>query len=305
LPLGPFKAMRFLSHHPTVWGVCALALWCWSGPCYAAGTSRMGAMCFLSITSALGVAVGAAIHAARGQSLARLFRCPWPVFWAGTLGVNIYSVLFVGAIGLARKEDLGLVVLLNYLWPIMMILLTAFFGLEKRRLPLLLAGATLGLAGVAMVKGLNVFRQPPSSLLPHAMALSGAFFWALYSVLLRKWRVPEEDNGSTLQWAMCALLSAALAAATGEWKQVKAPGATTVFWAVFCGIGPVGIGYYLWEIGIKRGSARLLGLLAYFVPVLSALLMGLVFKEALSPGLLPGAALITTGALLGGWRARS
>ncbi|MCX7048515.1 MAG: EamA family transporter [Candidatus Sumerlaeota bacterium] len=296
--------MRLLFSHPTAWGVCALALWCWSGPCYAAGTRGMGAMTFLAITCVLGVGAGAAIHAARGYSFARLFRCPWKVFVAGSLGINIYTILFVSAIGLAREEDLGLVVLLNYLWPIMMILLGTALGVERRGLPALLAGAAICFAGVVMVKGIGAFLRPPSSLLPHAMSFTGAFFWALYSVLLKKWSIPDEDNGSTLQWVMCAICSAALAGFKGEWRGMVMPSAATIFWALFCGIGPVGVGYYLWEIGIKRGSARLLALLAYFVPVVSALLMGLLFKESFSPGLLPGAALIAAGALLGGRSSR-
>ena len=72
------------------------------------------------------------------------------------------------------------------------------------------------------------------------------------------------------------------------------------FWILFGGIGPVGLAYHWWEIGVKRGNVHLLSLLAYFIPVGSSILIGLFFRESLGRGLLPGALLITAGAWLAG-----
>jgi len=63
-------------------------------------------------------------------------------------------------------------------------------------------------------------------------------------------------------------------------------------------MGPVGLGYYWWEIGMKRGSVNLIAALAYFIPIGSSLLIGVIFKEAMSAGLIPGAVLIAMGAWL-------
>jgi drug/metabolite transporter (DMT)-like permease len=77
-----------------------------------------------------------------------------------------------------------------------------------------------------------------------------------------------------------------------------------VFWILFIGIGPIGLAYHWWELGIKRGNVHLIAVLSYFIPVGSALLIGLLFREALNPALVPGALLITVGAWLGKRAAR-
>ena len=62
----------------------------------------------------------------------------------------------------------------------------------------------------------------------------------------------------------------------------------------------MGLAYHFWEIGVKSGNVRLIGQLAYFIPIGSSLLISLFFSSALSPALGIGAALIATGA----WIAR-
>jgi drug/metabolite transporter (DMT)-like permease len=48
----------------------------------------------------------------------------------------------------------------------------------------------------------------------------------------------------------------------GEWLAVA-----------LLGLGPVGAAFFLWDVGMKRGDPRLLGTLAYAVPVASTLLL--------------------------------
>jgi len=72
----------------------------------------------------------------------------------------------------------------------------------------------------------------------------------------------------------------------------------TLPWIVFGGVGPIGLGYYLWAIGVKRGSARLIALLAYSIPVGGSILWSVFFGETQSAGLLSGALMVTAGAYL-------
>jgi drug/metabolite transporter (DMT)-like permease len=64
------------------------------------------------------------------------------------------------------------------------------------------------------------------------------------------------------------------------------------------GIGPVGLAFYLWDIGVKHGDIRLLGVGSYAAPVLSTLFLVLAgYAEAtLALGL--ACALIVSGALV-------
>ena len=64
------------------------------------------------------------------------------------------------------------------------------------------------------------------------------------------------------------------------------------------GLGPVGLAFYAWDVGVKRGDIRVLGALSYAAPVLStALLVAAGFAEP-SLQLLAAAALIAGGGLL-------
>ncbi|MBN1865850.1 EamA family transporter [Candidatus Sumerlaeota bacterium] len=287
------------SRWATASAIVALAFWCWSGPCFAAGARAIGAMPHLTLSCIVGVTTSTLIHVLRRHRLRDLVLLPGRVAVAGFFGIAVYTVILAIAFGIAADSDLAQVSLINYLWPIWMVLLGFALLGEKPRIALALAGALLGFAGVVVTKGLETFSRPPSSLLPHAMALVGAFLWALYSVLIKRWRVPEEKGGSTLMFFLCGLLAAAVGAVNGEWARIASFNGTALFWILFMGIGPIGIAYYAWEIGIKRGSVHLIAVLAYFVPVVSALLIAWLYRESLSPGLFPGAVMIAAGAFLG------
>ncbi|HEX2973098.1 MAG TPA: EamA family transporter, partial [Tepidisphaeraceae bacterium] len=231
------------------------------------------------------------------RPLAGLFRPPGRVMVAGFFGVAVYSVLLVWAMGIAQERDLGAVLLLNYLWPIWMVLLGMSLLPGRTRVGWVVDGALLGFAGVAM--GTLGVGHRPVSLLPHAMALAGSFLWALYSVLLRRWKIPAEQGGSTFHFMVCALLAGGLAWKRGAWQGAGVLDAWSVGWILFGGIGPIGLAYYGWEIGVKRASVHLIALLAYFIPIGSAVLIGLFFHAAMSPRLILGAAMIAIGAWLG------
>jgi drug/metabolite transporter (DMT)-like permease len=64
------------------------------------------------------------------------------------------------------------------------------------------------------------------------------------------------------------------------------------------GIGPVGAAFYVWDIGMKRGDIRVLGVAAYLAPLLSTLFLVLAGYAAASPTLALAALLIAGGGVL-------
>ena len=267
--------------------------------CFRAGAASIGSMPYLTFSCLVGVAAIGVLYACSRRSLIDLFRIPKRVIFTGFLGVALYTVVLVLAVNIAEERDIGQVMLINYLWPIWVVVLAVAILDERPSVPLAVAGALLGFAGVVLAGGTGSFTRPPASFVPHALSLSGAFFWALYCVLLKRWRIPEEKGGSTFHFLMCAIVAAIIAGFTRDWRHVANIDSRTLFWIVFLGIGPIGLGYYWWEIGIKRGAVHLIAVMAYFIPIGSAILVGTFFREALTPGLLPGAAMITAGAYLG------
>ena len=64
------------------------------------------------------------------------------------------------------------------------------------------------------------------------------------------------------------------------------------------GLGPVGLAFFTWDVGMKRGDIQLLGTLSYAAPLLSTLILLATGGAALTPSLVASALLITGGAAL-------
>ena len=78
------------------------------------------------------------------------------------------------------------------------------------------------------------------------------------------------------------------------------PAETTAQWlaVLALGLGPVGAAFYLWDIGMKRGDIRFLGVAAYATPVLSTLLLVVAGYAEPTLTLALSCGLIVTGALV-------
>jgi drug/metabolite transporter (DMT)-like permease len=74
---------------------------------------------------------------------------------------------------------------------------------------------------------------------------------------------------------------------SGQWLAVVA-----------LGIGPVGAAFYVWDIGMKRGDIRVLGVASYLAPLLSTLFLVLAGYAAASLALAVAALLIAGGGVL-------
>lgn len=276
--------------------VISIILWCFSGVCFRKGSELLGPMPYLMFMTGGGAAFALLIHAVRGKSVVEVLRLPVRVVASGFFGVAVYTVLLALAFGTAQPRDLGLINLLNYLWPVWIVLLSILFlGDVPRRMPLI-AGVAAGFLGLMVSRGPGWLQWPSGSLLPHLMSLSGAFMWAVYSVLLRRWRISEEQGGTTVHFFFCALIAGVLLLIRGEWPEKFTM--ESILWIIFGAAGPVGSAYYFWEIGIKRGSVSLIASLSYFIPIGSSVAIGLIFSEAMNVGLIPGAVLIALGAWL-------
>ncbi|WP_203071871.1 aromatic amino acid exporter YddG [Falsiroseomonas ponticola] len=247
----------------TLAGCGALALWA-----FLALLSRLAAgIPPLQITAmgfAVGGIVGLAVVAATGR-LGALRQSP--LAWAhGVGGLFGYHALYFIALALAPAVEANLI---NYLWPLLIVLLAApLRGLALG--PARLAGVGLGFAGCAILVGTGA-SFPPEALPGFLAALGCAVTWAVYSVTSGTAKlagVPTEAvAGFCLATAALALLAHLAFEAT------VMPDARQAIAVLLLGLGPVGAAFFLWDIGMKRGDPRLLGTLAYAVPVASTLLL--------------------------------
>ncbi len=245
----------------------------------------------VAMTFAVGALIGIVRAAWRGVALGTLIGWPRRVWLLGVGGLFGYHALYFAALQLAPPAEANLV---NYLWPLLIVLLSAPLAGEKLGWPHLV-GALLGLAGVvvlALGRGLSFTGEYA---LGYALALGCAFAWSLYSVLSRRFgETPTDAIASFCAAASLLSLVCHLAFEHTVW-----PASATAWLAVLAlGLGPAGTAFYLWDHAVKKGDIRALGAFSYATPILSTALLIAGGRAEPTSALLLAALLVTAGALL-------
>ena len=122
-----------------------------------------------------------------------------------------------------------------------------------------------------------------------------AFVWSSYSVLSR--RFAGVPTAAVVGFCLATAVLAALCHLIFE-KTVWPQGLDEWLAVVALGLGPVGTAFYAWDIGVKRGDIRLLGVASYAAPILSTLILVLAGYAEARVTLLLAALLIAGGGLL-------
>ncbi|CUH87773.1 Methyl viologen resistance protein YddG [Phaeobacter sp. CECT 5382] len=245
----------------------------------------LNAICF-TIGGSLGL-----VWTARTSGLAQLREVSWKVYAFGSIGLFGYHALYFSALRLAPAAEAGLIA---YLWPLMIVLFSGLLPGERLR-PGHLLGALLGFAGAAAIitGGSGGFQAEYAT--GYALAFLCALTWSSYSVLSRL--VGSAPTSSVAVFCLVtAVASWGLHFAVEEtvWPQGALGWASTLG----LGLGPVGLAFYVWDIGVKQGDIQMLGTSSYAAPLLSTLVLVLAGVADPSWALALAAALITLGAVI-------
>jgi drug/metabolite transporter (DMT)-like permease len=270
----------------TLIGASAILLWS-ALALMTAASGTMPPFELAALTFAIGGAAGLIYAAARGK-LAALKQSP--VVWlVGVGGLFGYHALYFAALRAAPPAQASLVA---YLWPLLIVLMSALLPGEKLQAKHVL-GAALGFCGAALLLwGKFGDARPGYGLV---LALGCAFTWSSYSIASRflKATPTEAVAGFCLVTALLATICHALFETT-VWPTKPSEIAAIVG----LGLGPVGLAFYVWDYGVKRGDIRLLGVGAYAAPVLSTILLVLAGFAPATAALGLACAAIVGGAVI-------
>jgi drug/metabolite transporter (DMT)-like permease len=274
----------------TLIGFSAILMWSFLSLLTVA-SGRVPPFQLAALTFAIGGSLGAVSWLLRPGAAAAL-RQPAEVWGLGVGGLFGYHALYFSALRLAPPAEAGLV---NYLWPLLIVLLSALLPNERLRLHHIV-GAGLGLIGtVVLFAGQGALDLAAEFIPGYSAAFVAAFVWASYSVLSRRFSGVPSDAVAGFCLATAALAAAChLAFETTLWP--TAPGQWLAILAL--GLGPVGAAFYAWDFGVKHGDIRVLGALSYAAPILSTLFLVLAGYAEPRISLALAAALITGGGLL-------
>ena len=231
------------------------------------------------------------IGALPGLPHVRQWRVPLPTLLLGIGGLFGFHFLLFMALRFAPPVEANLV---NYLWPLLIVLLTPLLLPGWRLAPRHVAGAAIGFAGAALAIGAAPATFTPTALLGFAFAAGSAVVWACYSLLTR--RVPIFSS-----WAIggFALASGVLALILHRLFEASPVLRDDDAWLLLLlGLGPMGTAFYLWDIAMKRGDPRIIGVLAYATPLLSTALLVVATGRSTSVSLAAATALIAAAAVI-------
>lgn len=224
-----------------------------------------------------------------------------------TLALGVFTLfgfhffLFMG-LRLAPAVQVNLV---NYLWPLLMVVLAPRYlpGVRRRGVHLLAAGIGFSGAALAMLGGRGsadgVASTGGAAALGYLLALASAFIWANYSLQTKRLALAGTGFPSAAL-GLFGLLSGALSLLCHGLLEAPVQ-LTPTDWALLAalGVGPLGGAFYLWDAALKRGDARHIGLLSFLTPLLSTLALLWVRQETPSSAVLLATLMIVGAALLG------
>ncbi len=272
--------------HASLLALAAIALW---GSLAPLGVSLAHVPPFLLTGCSL--LIGSFIGLVLTRGRVQQWKVPAPTLALGIYGLFGYHFLFFIALRHAPPVQANLV---NYLWPLGIVLMAPLFLPGMRLHGLHVAAALLGFAGAALaiVGGRDLQGGFAWGYIP---ALASAFAWSSYSLLTR--RVPAFPSSAIGLFGLVSGLLSLLCHAL-----LEAPASLNAHDGLLLlamGLGPLGGAFYLWDAALKRGDARQIGVLSFLTPLLSTLALLWVRSETPSLSVALAAAMIVGAAVLG------
>ncbi|WP_204105899.1 MULTISPECIES: DMT family transporter [Spirulina sp. CCY15215] len=218
-------------------------------------------------------------------------KLPLKVWGLGVSGLFGYHCFYFIALQNAPTVDANLI---NYLWPVLIVLFSALLPGEKLKW-FHIIGAIAGFAGAALLvmKGKS-FTFESQYAIGYLAALICAFTWSSYSVLSRFFgSIPTHSVGG-----FCGVTAILAGICHGLFEPTVLPIGREWLAILGLGLGPVGLAFFTWDYGVKKGNIKILGALSYSVPLLSTILLILFGLAEPSSSIILACLLIVGGAVL-------
>lgn len=271
-------------------GVIAILLWA-TLALFTVFTSHIPPFQLTSMAFSVAFLIGLGLWIKEGRGIIVHLKLPWRVWFVGIYGLFGYHFFYFMALKSAPALEANLI---NYLWPLLIVLLSSFLPNEKLRW-FHVVGALLGLLGALSLLGLGKdVSFSPAHTQGYMYALACAFIWSSYSVLSRYFgAIPTLSVGG-----FCGMSAVLSLCAHVVFEQTYTPTLEELLAAIALGLGPVGTAFFVWDYGMKQGDIKLIGSLSYATPLLSTLMLALFGRSAPSSAIWIACALIVLGSIV-------
>lgn len=232
--------------------------------------------------------------------LGGLISLPWAGHWnwnarfiaIGAVAVFLYQFLLFVALRSAPPIECNLI---NYLWPLFLVLLAPVFDRRLGWQWIHLAAGLMGFIGAFMAISRQSDSLSSGFHWEYLLALAAALTWASYSLYQRRFL-----GISACTMGLVCMLGGifALGGSAVSGEAINLSRSDMLIMAII-GIGPLGLSFYLWNYAIKNADPRKIGALSYLAPVLSTVWLSLGIGRDLDAWIIIALTLVVGGAVLG------
>ncbi len=205
------------------------------------------------------------------------------------LGCYLYYVFLFGALEYAPAQEAFIV---NYLWPIMVVIFGIIILKEKLSVKKIL-GLLVSFLGVYLVaaKGFGfIFENPKGDIL----AILGAISYGLFSILCKKYKY--EASTSTLIYYFFGFILVTIT--TFFFSHIEAVSFYEILGLAWLGIVVNGVGFIFWIKALEQGETAKIANLIFLTPFLSLVYIHFLLGEKILISSILGLILIIAGVFI-------
>jgi drug/metabolite transporter (DMT)-like permease len=283
-------AMKDYFASATIKGYLAILLWSFSA-LFISWTPQIPSLFMASLTSAVGFTVFGCSWIANPSRFKTAIKQSWHIWLLFFTSVIVYRGLYIGALKLAPIVESNL---LNYLWPIFIVI---FSAVHDKRWPanMVLLSAILCFVGVICI-GISKNDAMLHFEVGHILAILAALTWAIYSVFTRRFLSDPTDNIGFMHF-VAILIFGILHFCFEESPPREAFTMLSVVGMISWGLS-ISLGYILWDQAMTHGRRENVAVAAYYTPLLSTLWLFLFNGQPMTIWVWCAAVLILGGSLL-------
>ncbi len=217
------------------------------------------------------------------------------------------NVLLYIAIGLASDEnELLIVAIINYLWPIITYMIKVPMFHLKPKLFLFIFSILLSILGVMMALSqtysfsqfLLLLHIAGTNFWAYFLTLLTAVSWGIYSNLIKKFRTDDDMAALPVIFIVSGLLFLFYQLYHGHFYLSGFSSLFKNYELLYMIFGPTSMGYLFWYIAMKKGNKNLVISLSFLIPIFSILFISLKFSKEIGIFFWVAACLLITGAYL-------
>jgi drug/metabolite transporter (DMT)-like permease len=213
------------------------------------------------------------------------------VLMVGVYGLLGYHFALFAGLQNAPSVQANLV---NYLWPILVVLLAPLFIKGTKLTYMHWIAGVLGFSGAALAI-LSGTELVGGFAVGYLYAGIAALIFSSYSLISKG--LADSPTAAVGGYSFVAGVLAIISHFTFETAATIEP--IQWLWLVLMGLGPLGGSFYLWDYALKHAPAQRVGTIAFFTPLISTVLLLTVTDQRMTPTLGLSAALILLAAIFG------